>query len=118
MSAHACAVDHLNVAIVSGGHRIHDSAPDAGLRPATEEIVAGDVRSIAFRQVGPGSPASQDREDAVQRSPVVCPGSPARLARQHRIDDGPLEIAHIVTRYCKFPSRSMNHGRPSMKSYI
>lgn len=77
MNAHACAVDHLDVAIVSVGHRIHDPVPDAGLRPAAEAIVASGVRSIAFRQIGPGSPASQDPEDAVQHSHVVYPANPA-----------------------------------------
>jgi hypothetical protein len=38
MDAHAGAVDHLDVAIVSICNGVHDPVPDAGLGPAAKAV--------------------------------------------------------------------------------
>ena len=53
MDANDRAIDHLHVAIVGLGDRIHQPIPHPGFAPTVEAIVGGGVRAIAARQVPP-----------------------------------------------------------------
>jgi hypothetical protein len=40
---------------MTGGQRVHDPFPHAGLPPANEAIIASGAGTIGFRQIAPGS---------------------------------------------------------------
>src|SRR6516164_285401 len=96
MNADNRRVDHLDSGIVSSGKRVYDAAPDAGLPPPTEAVVASGVRTKRLGQITPGSPESQDPENAVEDTSVVHPRNAARLVRQHWLDCGPFIIREFV----------------------
>ena len=96
-------VDHLHVAVMRCGDRIHQAIPDASFAPAVEAVVNGGARAIALRQVPPERTRAQHPEDAVENPPVVDPRHAARLVREVRLDRLPLEIRQLIAGHCKAP---------------
>ncbi len=117
MHAHAGAVNHLDVAIVSLCDGVHNPVPDAGLGPAAEAVVAGRRRAVATGQISPRRAGTQNPEDAVQNPAIIHPGNPAGLPWQQRLDNRPLKIREIVACHDKLLSfRSLNHNNDQMAS--
>ena len=97
MNAHHGTIDHLDIAVVGLGNRVHDAVPHARLAPANEAIVAGRVRTVAFRQVAPRRTRTQHPENPAQHPPVVNARNATRLVRKKRFDDRPFEVRQVVT---------------------
>ena len=89
-------VDYHDVAIVALGNLGQKAIPVSGLAPSHKAIVAGGMRAVALRNVGPGRARPKAPEDAVQHLPIIDPRNTARLARQKRLDNRPFEIRQFV----------------------
>ena len=89
-------IDHHDVAIVALRYLGQKAIPVPGLAPPHKAIVAGAMRAVALRNVGPGRARSEAPEDAVQHLPVIDPPNAARLARQKRLDNRSFEIRQFV----------------------
>jgi len=96
MNPHNRAVDHLHLAAMRLGDRVHQSVPNPSLTPAIEAVVSSRVRSIALRQIAPRGSRSQHPENAVHHPPVVLAFGTRTPLRQHSFDNAPLEIGKIV----------------------
>jgi hypothetical protein len=90
------AVDHLDVAVISLGDRVHHPVPHACPSPAHEAVVTGRPRPIALGQVAPRRTRTQHPENTVQQPPVIAPWYAPRLVRQQRRDHAPFEIGQII----------------------
>jgi hypothetical protein len=73
MDANNGRIDHLHVSIMGNGQCAHELGPHARPPPTNEPIVAGRVRTEAFRQVAPRCPGSQDPEDVIEDTTVIHP---------------------------------------------
>jgi hypothetical protein len=79
MNANNGRIDHLHGGIMGTGQCAHELGPHARPSPANESIVAGRVRTEAFRQVAPRCPGSQDPEDAIEDTTVIHSCTPRDL---------------------------------------
>jgi hypothetical protein len=52
--AHNGSIDHPHRRVMTGGQRIHDPVPNAGLPPPNEAIIASGARTIRCRQIARG----------------------------------------------------------------
>lgn len=89
MNAHDRAVDHLNLAVVSFRHGVHQAIPDASLSPAVEAIVGRRVRPISVGQIAPWRSGSQHPENPVEHTAIVLWARPRPSLRQCRLYDAP-----------------------------
>ena len=97
MNPHHGTVDHLNVAVIGLGNRIHDAVPHPGLGPAVEAIVASRIRSIAFRQIAPRRARAQHPENAAQDATVVNTRNATWLVRKKRFNDRPFKVREVIS---------------------
>lgn len=97
MGANGGAVDHLDVAVMSGGDGVHHPVPDARLPPSHEAVVAGGARTVAFGQITPRRTGSQHPKDAVQYAPVIDTWHASWFVREKRFDHAPLEIGQVIS---------------------
>lgn len=51
--AHNGSIDHLHRRVMTGGQRIHDPVPNAGLPPPNEAIITRGAGTIGLRQIAP-----------------------------------------------------------------
>ncbi len=107
VGANGGAVDHLYVAVVGGGHGIHQSVPHTCFPPSNEAIVAGGARTIALGYVAPWCTGSQHLEDAVQHAAVIDARHASRLIGQKRLDHAPLEVGKIVSAHADAESHAL-----------
>lgn len=85
MDADAGTVDHDDVAVVGGGHRLQDPIPDARLAPSNKAIVAGRVWSISLGDISLGRTCPKAPENSIQHPPIINPNTPfTRLAYKGR----------------------------------
>ena len=106
VSPNGGAVDHLDVAFVRGGDRIHQPVPNTRLSPSHEAIVAGGARAIALRQVAPRCTRAQHPEDAADHPAVIDARHASRLVGQERLDHAPLEVGQVVSAHADAESGS------------
>src|SRR5665213_3458746 len=97
MHAHDGGVDHLDSGIMCRGKRVYDASPDTSPPPADEPVIASRVWAKSLRQVAPGCSRSQDPEDTIEDTTVICPRNATRLVGQHRFDGNPFIVGEIVT---------------------
>jgi hypothetical protein len=65
------SIDHLHRRVMTGGQRIHDPVPKAGLPPLNETIIASGVEATGFGRIAPGA-----LERETQKVPVTTRRSP------------------------------------------
>ena len=97
VGANGCAVDHLDVAVVSGGNGVHHPIPSARLPPSHETIVAGGTRTIPLGKITPWRTGAQHPEDAVKHAAIIDTRDAARLVGKQRFDHAPLEVSQIIS---------------------
>ena len=113
------AVDHHDVAVAGLGHRRQQLVPDPGIAPTHEPIVAGGVRPVALGNVSPRRARAKPPEDPIQHAAIIHPRHAARLSRQQRLDDGPLEIRKIVTVHGNLLNGgALNHNTMAMCTFL
>jgi hypothetical protein len=76
MDADRGAVDHLQIAIVSGRNSREDAIPDAEFAPPDEAVVAGRCWPVALRDIGPWRAGAQTPIDAVSTLRSSARGTP------------------------------------------
>ena len=117
MDPHDRAVDHLNLTIVRLRHGIHQPVPDTGFSPAVKAIVGRRVGTVALRQVAPRGTRSQHPEDAVHHPTIILPSRPRAPSRQHRFDDRPFEVRHIVAHASRSSFQELESRHATMRYY-
>ena len=96
MHPHDRAIDHLHLAVMGLGDRVHQPVPDARLAPTIKAIVGGRVRPVSLGQIAPRRARAQDPEDAIEDPPIVARLAAAAVLGQKRLDNAPLEIGQVV----------------------
>ena len=113
MGANGSAVDHLDVAIMSGGDGVHHPIPHAGLPPSHEAVVAGGARAVAFWQVTPRCAGSQHPEDAVQHAAIIDARHASGFIGQQWLDHAPFEVGQVISAHADAESDNEAFGNPS-----
>lgn len=88
-------IDHLHIAVVGLGNRVHQPVPYPGLAPSIEAIVGGGVGAIAARQIAPWRSRTQNPKDAVHDAAVILAPRAGPALRKQRLNDAPLEVGQI-----------------------
>src|SRR5579872_6114708 len=89
-------VDRLEIPVISLRDRLKEPVPDAKLPPSDEAVVTGRARTIALGDVGPWRAGAQPPENAIEHLPIIRSRHAARLVRQQRRNDRPLEVSDLV----------------------
>ena len=117
MDPHDGAVDHLNRTVVRLRHGIHQPVPDTGFSPAVKAIVGRRVGTVALGQVSPRGTRSQHPQDAVHHPKIILPSRSRAPSRQHRFDDRPFEVRHIVAHAPSSLIQELESRRATMRYY-
>ena len=97
MNADTGRVDHDDVTVESLGDGRQKPIPDADFAPANKPIVAGGVRSIALRDVGPRRASPEAPNDPVDDLAIIYSRNATNLIRQMRRNHARFKIAQLVS---------------------
>ena len=79
------------------GEDFEDAPQHAGADPLLKPPVAGLIRRIAVRQVGPRSAGPQDPQDAIEHRTVLPPRAPSTVFAARQLgQEGPNEVPLLV----------------------
>ena len=108
-----CAVDHLNVCIVTMRDGGEDTITHARATPLHKPIVAGGVGPIALGKIAPRGCRSLNPEDAVHGAPVIHTRNAAWLAGQDSVHKAPLGVGDGISHDRSFSTGLESCRRPS-----
>ncbi len=87
-----------------------DGPQQAGADPVLKSSVAGLIRRIAVRQVGPGSRGPQNPEDAVEHGAVLPPGTPSSVWPARQLwHEGPVKVPLLVGEVTRMTRSDVGH---------